>query len=283
MTDAVAPLVARRMWHLLEPCHAVVYFADEVREAMHDVGLKGFWMGYFAGRAAPVGPVGPDVVTAMFFGFHPAMAARALPDAWTLASPAEVLAARYAAVGATLERILGDDARGDAVAEAADLTRAALEGCDVAARPLFAAHAALPWPEEPHLALWHGATLLREHRGDGHVICLAAEGLDGCSAHVAAVVAGTVTRERLQPARGWSDEDWEAARLRLAGVDLTDLRTRVEIRTDRLAVGPWSHLGAARTARLAQLLEPLAVRVMASATIPLPNPIGMRWPPPPVG
>ena len=281
MTE-VDPAVARRMWHLLEPYHASVYFAPEVRGAMTGIGLKGFWMGYFAGRSAPLGEVGPEVVTALFFGFHPEMVARALPEAWERTDPATVLAARRSAVATTLERVLGDDVRGAAVAEAAELARAALAGCDIAGRPLFAAHVALDWPDDPHLQLWHAATLLREHRGDGHVVALAAEGLDGCSAHVAAVAAGGVPRDALQPNRGWSDDDWDAAGARLSGIDLADLRMRVEIRTDRLAVGPWDHLGAAATARLGGLLEPLAHRVMDSGTIPVPNPMGLPWPPTPL-
>jgi hypothetical protein len=281
VTD-VDPAVARRMWHLLEPYHAPVYFASEVRDAMKGVGLKGFWMGYFAGRSAPLGAVGPEVVTALFFGFHPDMVAKALPDAWGYASPAAVLDARRAAVGTALERILGDDARGPVIVEAAELARTAAAGCELAARPLHAAHAGLDWPDEPHLVLWHAATLLREHRGDGHVVALAAEGLDGCSAHVAAVEIGAVPREALQPNRGWSDEEWEAARRRLGGLDLADLRMRVEIRTDRLAVSPWAHLGAEGTERLAALLEPVAERIVADGAVPVPNPMGAPWPPRPL-
>jgi hypothetical protein len=259
-----------------------VYFAPEVREAMVDVGLKGFWMGYFAGRSAPLGRIGPEVVTALFFGFHPQMVARALPDAWERTSPERVLDARRAAVGATLERVLGDAVRSAEVVEAAALARRAAEGCDLAGRPLHAAHAALDWPEEPHLVLWHAATLLREHRGDGHVVALAAEGLDGCSAHVAAVESGAAPREALQPNRGWSDEEWDDARHRLAGLDLADLRMRIEIRTDRLAVGPWANLGPDGTARLAALLEPVAEQIVAAGVVPMPNPMGAPWPPRPL-
>lgn len=279
MSERIDPAVARRLWHVLEPYHATVYFAPDVIAAMRGIGLRGFWMGYFAGRAAPLGPVGPEVVTALFFGFHPSMVARALPDAWEFTAPEAVLAARRDAVGAALERVLGARLRSADVAEALELVRTAVDGCDIAARPLFAAHLALDWPDEPHLALWHGATLLREHRGDGHVVALAAEGLDGCSAHVAAVEAGIVPREALQPNRGWSDEEWERARARLTGVDLVDLRMRVEIRTDRLAVRPWEHLGLDRTERLAELLTPLAEELIASGTIPVPNPMGLSWPP----
>jgi len=57
----VSPAHARRLWRVLEPYHAVTYFAPEAHQAFKDVGLRGFWMGYFAGRAAPLGAVGPGV------------------------------------------------------------------------------------------------------------------------------------------------------------------------------------------------------------------------------
>jgi len=82
---------ARDWWLVFEPVHAVVYFDDGCRDSMADIGMRGFWMGYFAGRAAPLGPIGPDVVAAMFFTFHPDMVRRALPDAWRLAGPVEGL------------------------------------------------------------------------------------------------------------------------------------------------------------------------------------------------
>ena len=86
----VEPTTPRRAWLALEAVHAVTYFAPESRAALADLGLRGFWMGYFAGRAAPLGPVGPGVVEATFFNFHPAMVRRAIPDAWTFASPESV-------------------------------------------------------------------------------------------------------------------------------------------------------------------------------------------------
>src|SRR3954468_14591279 len=126
------------MWRALEPYHAVTYFTEESRQAFHDVGLRGFWMGYFAGRAAPMGPVGPGVVTATFFGFGHSMVARALPDAWTFASVTDVLTARLAGADAALHRLLGDDVDEGAVVEAAGLARMAAESADPAGRPIFA-------------------------------------------------------------------------------------------------------------------------------------------------
>ena len=94
MTDAAH--TARSMWTLFEPIHAVTYFTPESRSAFEQAGLRGFWRGYFAGRAAPLGPVGAAVVTASFFGFAPALVARAIPGVWDLISPADALRTRLA-------------------------------------------------------------------------------------------------------------------------------------------------------------------------------------------
>jgi len=181
---------ARRMWQALEVLHMTVYFAPEPRDAFRRAGLRGGWMGYFASRSAAMGPVPAEVVAATFYNFHPRMVHRAIPDAWGFATPAEVLAARYQGADAALGRLLGGWADGPEAAEAAALARRATEGRDPAGRPLFAAHATLPWPDRPHLALWHAATLYREFRGDGHVACLLAAGVDGCEANVLAAGAG---------------------------------------------------------------------------------------------
>src|SRR5262245_46495216 len=106
----------RRLWMLLEPFHSVTYFSPEVADALRDLGLKGFWMGYFAQRSAPFGAVGPRVVTATFYNFRPAMVARAIPDAWTYASPSDVLETRLRAVDETLRRLLGTDVGSDEIA-----------------------------------------------------------------------------------------------------------------------------------------------------------------------
>lgn len=188
----------RRMWQRLEAYHAVVYFVPEKKAAYEAAGLKGGWMGYFAGRAAPLGPVPAEVVTALFYNFHPRMVARAIPDAWAFSTPARVLEARLAAVDAGLRRLLGEAVAEPELGAAAEFAAAAAESPDPAGRPLFAANAALEWPDEPHLRLWHAATLLREHRGDGHVAALVAGGLDGCEAHLTLAATGAVPESQLQ-------------------------------------------------------------------------------------
>ncbi len=280
---------ARLAWKTLEPYHAMIYFAPEAREAYSAAGLKGYWMGYFASRVAAMGPVSAQVVAATFFNFHPRMVARAIPDAWQFSTPERVLAARYGAADAALRRVLGEQVSAPEVAEAVDLARQAVEGCSVAGRPLFAAHLAHPWPAEPHLALWHATTLLREFRGDGHVAALLAEGLDGCEAHLTLVGTGSVPREAIQPHRGWSDEEWDAAQARLVSRGWLDEtgkltgrgwagRNAVEERTNELAMPPWYHLGEERLARLLELVRPLSGLVIERGGLPVPNPLGLSWP-----
>jgi hypothetical protein len=293
---------ARRMWALFEPVHVVTYFSAEGRGAFESAGLRGFWRGYFAGRAAPLGRIDAAPVIASFFVFAPDMVRRAIPAVWDLARPADVLVARQAGAAAAIGRLLGL-APGDAVpawvVAAADDLMAAATGLEQSGRVLAAANIALPVPAEPLARLWHAATLLREHRGDGHVAALVAAGLDGAEAlllRIGTEQAGTSDhvgaswgRAQLQPARGWTDAEWDAAAARLTGRGLLDqagaatpsgvaLHREVEHATDRAAARPWAHLGEGRTAELAALLMPVA-RACAQ-DMPFPNPVGVPSPVP---
>jgi len=278
--------LSRNAWKAMEPYHAMSYFVLEVRIAFTELGLKGYWMGYFASRSAPMGIVPVQMIIATFYNFHPRMVTRAIPDAWRYTTPERVLAARYQGVDAALRKLLGDRVSSPEVAEAAALARDAAEHCPVEGRPLFAAYAALPWPEEPHLTLWHAATLLREFRGDGHVVALLSEGLDGCEAHITFAGTGVTSRQSLQANRGFTDEEWEAAQTRLMQRGLLDeegkltekgsaLRQTVEDKTDLLALPPWRHLGEERYQRLLQLVRPLSKSIMEQDGLPQPNPLGL--------
>ena len=134
--------------------------------------------------------------------------------------------------------------------------------------------------------LWQAATLLREHRGDGHFAALAAADIDGCEAVVLRCCLD-LRREDMQPVRGWTDEAWDSAVSRLAargwvGTDgaLTsagqEAHAAVEDATDRAASRPWARLGPEATAELAAVLTPLA-RACAAA-LPYPSPIGVPAP-----
>jgi hypothetical protein len=266
----------RRAWAALEAVHVVPTFSRETRTALSALGLSSRSC-YFAARSAPMGPVPPEVTTAAFYVFAPRLVSRALPDAWAVASPAQVLAAASGAAVATLHRLLDGVAKEDEVAEAARLARTACEGLTVAGRPLFAGWASLPWPQEPLLQLWHAATLLREHRGDGHVAALLHAPLDPVEALLTAGLAGTGLPFS-RATRGWTDEEWSAAEARLRERGLLDddgltaagraLRVDVEARTDAAAVEGWRRLGLDGTRRLARLVRPWQQLVLASGELP---------------
>jgi hypothetical protein len=284
-----SPATARRLWALGEPFHALIYFAAECRAAGEAAGLTGFWQTYFAFRAAPLGPVGPEVVTATFANFEPGFVARRVPAVWDAVRPADALAARLAGVDAAARRIFGADwAESPEVAEAAQLAGAAAAAVDLPGRPLAAANTGLPVPEQPHLALWQALTTLREHRGDGHVAALVIREIDGPGAHVLAAAAGRSTREWLQRARGWDDAAWDDAAARLAArgwLDGDELSAEgltivagVEADTDRLALRSWQGLGDVGCDRLAELLLPVRRAVVAAGEWPAHNPIGAPEP-----
>lgn len=280
---------ARKMWRETEPYHALAYFAPEVREALEEAGCKGGWMCYFAGRAAPLGAASPELVAATFFNFRPAMVARAVPDCWSLTTPERAVVARRAGMDRALRRALGDDVDSAAIAEAATLARTAAEACTVDGRPLFAAHAALDWPAPSHLALWHALTLLREFRGDGHVVSLVAAGLDGRGALVLHAASGAVPAALAKTRRGWSDDEWAAATSALAERGwladdgaLTpagrDAKDEIEARTDDLASAPWAALGDDGCARLRTVIAPAVSRIVDSGAVTYPNPMGLPAP-----
>jgi hypothetical protein len=287
----VTPEQGRRTFQAAERIHAMIYFTPYFLPAYEAVGLKGRRMGYFASRAAAMGPVPADVVIATFFNFNPELIRKAIPDAWALATPQAILGARLSAVDSSLREAWGDGVDGPEVAEAAALARVAAEAAIQwpHGRPLFGAHAELPWPAEPHLALWHAQTLLREFRGDGHVALLTTAGLTPVEALVTHAAAGPATAEALQVSRAWGDDAWAAgvAQVRARGwlADGDELalseagrefRQGLEDRTDELAVGAYAALGPAGCDRLAELARPLSQAITDSG-LDRPGP-GFRRP-----
>jgi hypothetical protein len=278
--------LARRLWSRLEPIHAVTYFSPEARAALAKAGYKGFWMGYFAGRAAPMGPVGPEIVFATFYNFSIAHVRRAIPDAWTFSPPSAALEARQEGSLAALRRAFAGLEL--AVEAAAVLARAAAESAPMEGRTLFAANRALPWPEEPMAALWHASTLLREHRGDGHVAALAAAGIHGREANVLQSAAGVVPRTVFGAARHYDNAEWDSVTAGLGGRGLLDrdgnltargeaIRADVEDRTDALALSAYDTLDEQQLQQLMDALLPLTRAVIATGDIPEVTPIGARF------
>jgi hypothetical protein len=282
------PAVARAIWQHLETINAVAYFSPESPEAARRIGLKGFWMGYFGFRAAPLGPVDAAVVEATFYNFHPARVRRAIPDAWRDASPGDILDVRGPAAAASLRRILTEPDAEKLAANTLPLLREAI-GRAGPSGPLFAANREVDAPSDPVAALWHAATTLREHRGDVHVALLSAAGIDGCETHVFFAACRNMPPEIYWQSRGWSPGDWEAAGGRLRARNLLsgdgapttggrELHEQIELQTDELALTAYEGMGSERCQELLRHLQPACRRIAATGEISFPNPIGLPTP-----
>lgn len=277
---------ARELWRLVEPVHAVTYFSPEPLAALREAGYRGFWMGYFAGRAAPLGRPSAELVHALFHNFSFAHVARAVPDAWGFAPPGAALDARLRGSVAALRRQIGSDADPAAIAHAADLATRAAVSAPTEGRALYAANRALPVPDEPIARLWHAATLLREHRGDGHVAALTAAGVGGRASHVLHALATGTPAGVYATARGLDDDEWATvlAGLRERGLVGEDgglsaagraLKDGVEEVTDDLAATALEVLGDDDLDELLSALAPLRAAVVAAGDIPVRSPMGL--------
>ncbi|MGW1615355.1 SCO6745 family protein [Streptomyces sp. NPDC002285] len=277
----------RQLWHLLEPLHAVLYYAPAVFEEAAALGYdtEERWPSYFPYRAAPLGAIGAERVTSAFCSFSPRMVVEHIDPAWKIASAEALLQARVRGIDRAYRAILGDRTDSPELAEAAALARRAAEAADIAGRPLAAANAALEWPRAPHLQLWHAATILREHRGDGHIAALMVAGLDPVESLVSFAAIGAASVERFE-SRGWTPAQWTSARERLTARGLIDadgtateagreLRRTVEEHTDQLAAGPWQSLARDEIDRLVELLGEFWVAVLSSGLLPSETTLGI--------
>ncbi len=267
--------MARRMFELVEPIGVIPYSADEPNEAMFALGFTNYWDTYFAGRAAPLGLVPAEVVDALFYNFAPGEVARHIPKVWRTTSPEAAIAARQTGCANALRRILGDDVDTAAFARATDLLLAAATSAPVEGRPMYAALRTIPIPDDVVVRMFHAASLLREHRGDGHIAALMVEDVGRLEAHVLLALdmdmpAKDFGRIHHLPAaqldaviegmrdRGLiGDDGWlsEAGRA---------VKQRVEARTDDLAAKPYESLQPAELDELIALLEPMASRLLAA-------------------
>ena len=277
------PVIARKTWRTLEPIHGMIYFVPEGPEHYRNAGLLDERSGYFASRSAPLGEASAELVIATFYNFDPATVRAAMNGVWHVVRPEQLVDARFTAADAALRRLLGDDViASDELAEAAALAHtAALAATDhLHGRPLFAAHAALPWPTDAHLVLWHAQTLLREFRGDGHVAALVADGVSGIEALLMHGGTGEIAAGVLQRTRNWDDHAWTAAADGLIDRGLLDpdgtlselgaeRRRWVEDRTDELALVPYESIGEDGCARLRNLCRPFSQAIVAGGGLPV--------------
>src|SRR3954464_11944105 len=269
-----------REMHKLEPLHGMIYFAPEAFEEYASFGLDNQATQYFPARAAALGRVPWQVVQATFFGFSPFAVEYGMTGAWERVSPDELIAARYRAADRALRRLCGDLVDDPSLKEGVDLYRAATVDLPREGRPLYAAHATVPWPTEPHLALWHGQMLAREFRGDGHLAALVARDINAPQSLVLhGGYAGAGITAFLKQSRAWSPEQWDEAVSQLAergwvtpDGELTDagrqVREDTEVRTDELALPMWQRIGDDGCARLREIVMPLVRAMVAAGALP---------------
>jgi hypothetical protein len=245
---------ARRIWDVVEPIAANVYFAPEVHRAYQDVGFDGpsrvmrgiefpDMLAYFTSRGACLGDhVSGHLVAAAFGVFKRPMVVAAVEEGWKRTDADVILAARQKGATASLRRILGDEP--DGLAFATTVLQRMAEAGPAEGRYLHSGLLSLGYPGDPMGDFWRAADLVREHRGDSHIAAWIDADLD-------ATEVGLLTDPwRGQPlkswvrTRGWTDEELDAAcdRLRsrglLDGDDLTaagrDLREEIETATDHM-------------------------------------------------
>ncbi|MFT3855652.1 MAG: hypothetical protein QM733_23420 [Ilumatobacteraceae bacterium] len=273
--------MARKTWRSLEAVHGMIYFTPDAPPAYAAIGISSPRAGYFLSRSAAMGAVPAEVVIATFYNFHPGLVRRAMHGGWATATPEAVTAARLDAVDTSLRRAFGAELLGSAeLARAAELTRrAALTACEhPEGRPLLAGHASLSWPGEPHLALWHAQTLLREFRGDGHVAALALAGLSGLDALLSHAASGEVPAEVLRLSRSWSEDEWATGLASLATRGVVDgtgaftdagraQRQQIEDATDRAALVAYEALTDDEAAELISIGRTLTKQVLAAGLL----------------
>ncbi len=248
----------RKSWEALEGYHTMVYFAPEAIADYQQVGLD-FILGYFASRSAPMGRVSDKVVTSAFYVFKPELVSMAIPKAWEIIDPDELTRIRYGAADKALRRILGEEISSAEIAKSAEIaSRIAHTAADnFAGRPLFAGHCNIAWPEEPHMILFHAQTLIREFRGDGHMLSLVVHEVSPLQA---LILDGAASKEHsisfLKSTRGWSATEWATEEddliskglITKSGDDLAvtesgrQLKDAVETMTDRLSLVAYSQV-----------------------------------------
>ena len=228
---------ARRLRDAVEPIATVSFWAEPVYDRYAAQGLD-FLTGYVWSRASVLGDAEPGVVAATFGVFEPAAVAGLLGAAREVCSLADIRVAReQGSVEALREVVPTVDP--DVVAA----LREAAVCADVAGRPLYAGALGQPFPNDPHAALWHAATLVRECRGDSHLGACVAAGLTGLEANLLTELWVGYEPTTYAGSRAWSPVQMTAAQesLRarglLAGNGLSAagraLRSEVETATDR--------------------------------------------------
>ncbi|WP_440582071.1 SCO6745 family protein [Streptomyces flavofungini] len=265
----------REISTVVQRTHLFIYLVPETAEEAAALGVTDRAPVYFALRSAALGAVPWQVTLAAFYNFSP-RAVRTMAGVWDAAPPERWQAARFAAAGRAMRRVRVP-LTADQIAEARALTDPVVAGAEYAGRPLAAANASVPLPGDPLVALWQQLTVVREWRGDAHLVVLAANRLGPCECLVLHTALGHLPAALIRTTRQWSDAEWAAATARLVARGWLDAegaateagaaaRERIEAETDELCAPLWAPVGGAGARRLASLIAPISEAFAAAGT-----------------
>jgi hypothetical protein len=216
-----------------------------------------------------------DVVHALFYNFAPGEVARHIPKVWRTTTPQAAIAARRHGCAEALRLILGDLVETPDFMRAVELLTKAATSAPLEGRPMYAALRTLVVPEDAVTRLFHAASLLREHRGDGHIAALMTHGISGLEAHVLSALDLGIPATKFGRIHHLPASQLSALIGGMKGRGLlTDeatftpdgrrLKDRIEALTDDLAAVPYDVLEPAEVDELINALEPIARELVAA-------------------
>ncbi|MFI7345833.1 hypothetical protein ACIBSR_06115 [Streptomyces sp. NPDC049936] len=269
--------VVRDVSRAVSAAHLFIYLAPESAEEAAGLGVTDRGPAYLAFRSAAMGAVPWRVTLAAFYNFSP-RAVRAMTGVWDAAPPERWQAARFRAAGRAMRRV-GVPLTDDHVAEARSLIDPVVAGADYAGKVLAAANASVALPADPLVALWQQVTVVREWRGDAHLVVLADNGLGPCDCLVLHTATGPLTTALARTTRQWDDEEWSTATARLVARGWLDAdgvvtgagsaaRERIEAETDEHCAALWAPIGNAGASRFASLVAPISKAFTEAGTFP---------------
>jgi hypothetical protein len=273
ISDDEVRRISRRLRDVVEPLAANVYFAPEAQENYKGLGLS-YIPSYFRSRSACMGDVTGEVVVAAFGVFNPAIVLPAMEKARTVTVD-DILDARQAGAIGGLTRIL--EGVPDRIDRATELLRRGGDACTCEGHALYAGLRSLGFPGDAMGDFWRAADLVREHRGDSHIIAWTSHDVDAIEVTLLTELWWRLPLKAYVGTRGWSPEEIDAAVGRLIerglieGEGFTEagerLRASIEEATDRQERRVVEALGDDAD-ELLDLLEPWSKAVVASGGYP---------------
>lgn len=267
---------ARELRDAIEPLATICFWSEPAYDAYASRGLD-FLQGYVWGRASVLGEAEGTVAAAAFGVFEPGLVVSLYDEGGSVCSLADVRAVKEQGAVTALRAVLGEP---NELPGVLTTLRSGAAAADPTGRPMHAGLTALDWPQDPLGQLWHACTVLREHRGDGHLAACVTAGLTGLEANLLTELRVGWDPLSYTASRGWAPEAMEAASVRLRARGLvaegalteagTTVRNDIELATDRLVQPAIDAMGPDLT-RVVSVLESWSQQVVDRGWFP-PDP-----------